>query len=585
MTLEEAIYGRRSVRKFKSIIVPDNIIHDLIDAAIQAPSACNLQGWKFLVIREDDRKIFNNSVLFAAPVVLVVAYRNDLNYMSGFRHKDYVQSAAAAIENLLLMAYQKGLGACWVCDIPDNCILQSYFNLPDNYEVLAAIALGYSDEESNTIGQKLFHGLNEKFFDNHVRRYSVEECTYFEKYNADRDDVHKTVTDNISGNAVRDYWVRVMLKIARPVLENCSQGSLHDTMPLPEINRERARRYAHLEALGRTLLGISPWLENETYSTELERELKDNYRIWTRKSIANATNPASRDYMNWDVGDQPLVDTAFLCLGILQARTQLWDKLDEQTKSNFLTAIKSTRKIVPWRSNWILFSAMVEVFLFEVAGESECIKSVIDYGISQFEQWYIGDGFYKDGDNFHFDYYESIVIHPFLIEIAERIPWIKSKDKYRERALRYCKILESFIGDDGCYPLIGRSLCYRGGVLHILAKMAVRGEFSVCDEENINVSACAVRTSLTNVLHRIMSGKIFDENGWLKLGIVGEQFALAEEYINTGSLYMFLAMFMVTAIEPENIFWTGGKQKDFSGRIWNGEDLQFDSALEGWRRL
>ena len=172
-----------------------------------------------------------------------------------------------------------------------------------------------------------------------------------------------------------------------------------------------------------------------------------------------------------------------------------------------------------------------------------------------------------------------------MIEIAERIPWIKSKDKYRERALRYCKILESFIGDDGCYPLIGRSLCYRGGVLHILAKMAVRGEFSVCDEENINVSACAVRTSLTNVLHRIMSGKIFDENGWLKLGIVGEQFALAEEYINTGSLYMFLAMFMVTAIEPENIFWTGGKQKDFSGRIWNGEDLQFDSALEGWRRL
>lgn len=583
MTLEEAIYGRRSIRKFKSIMVPDNVIRDLIDSAIQAPSACNLQGWKFIVIREGDRKIFNNSILSAAPVVLVVAYRNDFNYLSGFRHKDYVQSAAASIENLLLMAYHKGLGACWVCDIPDNCILQPYFNLPSNYEVLAAIALGYSDEESNTIGQKLFHGLNEENFDTHVRRYTVEECTYFEKYHSDKDNAPQKVQDT-SDNAIRDYWLRVMLKIARPVLENCSRGSLHDTMPLIEINRERAQRYAHLEALGRTILGISPWLENEVYSTESERELKENYRIWARKSIANAADPASRDYMNWDNGDQPLVDSAFLCLGILQARTQLWDKLDERTKSNFLTAIKSTRKIAPWRSNWILFSSMIEVFLFEVAGDTDCVKSVIDYGISQFEQWYVGDGFYKDGDNFHFDYYESIVIHPFLIEIAERIPWITSKDKYKKRALRYCKILESFIGDDGCYPLIGRSLCYRGGVLHILAKMALLGEFSVCDDGNINVHACAVRTSLTNVLNRIMSEKIFDENGWLKLGLVGEQCALAEEYINVGSLYMFLAMFMVTAIEPENIFWTGGKQKDFSGRIWNGENLQFDVALEGWRR-
>lgn len=583
MTLKEAIYGRRSVRKFKSTTVSDEVIMDLIDAAIQAPSACNLQGWKFLVVRKCDRKIFNNATLSFAPVVLVVAYRNDVNYMSGFKHKDYVQSAAAAIENLLLMAHCKGLGACWVCDIPDNSILQSHFNLPINYEVLAAVALGYSAEDQNTIGQKLFHEQNEKTFDEHSRRYTVSECTCFEKYSTVENYTTQSMT-NIAENPIRDYWVRSMLKIAQPVLENCSNDSLHDTMPLIGMNLERSRRYAHLEALSRTILGISPWLESATCSAETEKSLKDKYRTLVRTSIANAVDPTSKDYMNWDDGDQPLVDTAFLCLGILQARTQLWDKLDNHTKLNFLTAIKKTRKIAPWRSNWILFSSLIEVFILEVEGETECVKSVIDYGISQFEQWYVGDGFYKDGDNFHFDYYESIVIHPFLIEIAERVPWITAKEKYRKRALRYCKILESFISDDGCYPLIGRSLCYRGGVFHLLAKMALFGEFGTHADRNTSVHACAVRTSLTNVLNRIMSGKIFDENGWLMLGVIGEQSSLAEEYINTGSLYMFLAMFMVTAIEPENIFWIGEKQRDFSGRIWNGENLPIDVALEGWRR-
>ena len=178
MTLEEVIYGRRSIRKFQVKDVPDKIIKDLIDAAIQAPSACNLQAWKFLIVRDGDRKIFNNSILTAAPVVLFVAYRNDVNYMSGFKHKDYVQSAAAAIENLLLMAYQKGLGACWVCDIPDNSVLQPHFNLPSNYEVLAAVALGYSDGEPNTFGQKLFHEQNEKKFDLHARAHILRNIIY-----------------------------------------------------------------------------------------------------------------------------------------------------------------------------------------------------------------------------------------------------------------------------------------------------------------------------------------------------------------------------------------------------------------------
>ena len=580
LTLREAIYGRRSVRKFKQEEVPMVLINELIDAAIQAPSACNFQEWKFIIVRESDRKIFSNNILEEAPVIIVVAYRNDIDNVTGYIHKDYVQSAAAAIENLLLTAHAKGLGACWVCDIPESSHIQAHFGLPENYEVLAAVAIGYCDENPNMMAHKLFHEKDAGSFDSHKRKYTIDECVYFEHCSASDRGRLKPST-NSAPNVVRNYWLKCMLKIAEPVLKNCAEDTLHKKMPLSGSNIEVTKMYAHLEALGRTVLGISPWLQSDSVSSVEEERQKQKYRDWARKSIANAVNPASLDYMNWDKGDQPLVDAAFLCLGILQAKDQLWNNLDGEVQHNLLQAIKRTREISPWRSNWILFSAMIEVFLYETVGKESCVKSVIDYAVSQFEQWYVGDGFYKDGDNFHFDYYESIVIHPFLLEIAQRIPWIFDDGKYMERALRYSKILLTFIGDDGCYPAIGRSLCYRGGVLHILSKLAVSGAF----ESNLEIDAKSVRTSLTNVLNRIISDKIFDSNGWLKIGLIQEQTNLGEPYVNTGSLYMFMAMFMVTAIDSNNNFWQGGKLRDYSGRIWGGENLSADSALEGWKKL
>lgn len=580
MTLEEAIYGRRSIRKFNDKEVSDESIRTLIDAAIQAPSACNLQGWKFLVVRKSDRKIFHNEILSHAPAIILVTYKNDAVSTTGTSHKDYVQSAAAAIENMLLMAYSKGIGACWICDIPDSTVLQLHFHIPNNYEVLAAVALGYCDENTNTSAQKLFHETTEEKFDLHRRKYTVEECTYFETYKKNYRDKEQ-LRECSKHNVVRDYWVKCMLKVADPVLRNCAEGTLHKNMPLFGRNIKITKNYAHLEALSRTILGISPWLENDSITSVEEKRQKQKYRDWARKSIANAVNPMSPDCMNWNKGDQPLVDAAFLCLGILQAKEQLWNNLDKVVQQNFVQAIKQTRVILPWRSNWILFSAMIEVFIYEMVDKESCIKSVIDYAVSQFEQWYVGDGFYKDGDNFHFDYYESIVIHPFLLEIVRYIPWINDSKKYMERALRYSKILLTFIGDDGCYPAIGRSLCYRGGVLHILSKLAAFGAF----ESNCEIDSKSVRTSLTNVLNRIMSDKIFDANGWLKIGLVQEQSNLAEPYINTGSLYMFMAMFMITAIDSQNNFWQEGKIRDYSGRIWSGENLIADSSQEGWKKM
>lgn len=579
MEFDKVLFGRRSVRQFVDKDVSDNDIKRIIEAGIYAPSACNLQDWKFILVRDKNRDAYYNEIVSSAPVLIFVTYRSDNYNVSGYKHKDYVQSAAAAIQNMLLKAYSLGLGTCWICDLPSNSELQKHFDVPSNYEVLACIAVGYPvEDKENTKSQLMFHGKSDSCHLLTSRKYSVNEVLYYEKFGKSK--IDEETMYECHSNCVRDYWIRCMLKIATPVLENCASEKLHKNMPKVSPNMCRADKYSHLEALARTILGISPWLECDEDNDGNEKE---RYRELARRSIENSVSVDSADYMNWDDGDQPLVDVAFLALGILQAKSQLWDSLSCSTQEKFLNEIKKTRKISPWRSNWILFSAMIETFIYTVEGEEFYNRAVIDYAIFQFEQWYIGDGFYKDGDNFHFDYYESIVIHPFLIAISQRLPWL-DMNKYLIRGLRYSKILENMIAKDGTYPLIGRSLCYRGGVFHLLAQLAYTNKFSLANESNISVSPSEVRTSLTSVLNRIMSDENFDENGWLRIGVNGEQMGLAEEYINTGSLYMLMSMFVVTGATGSEEFWASDKSNNYSMDIWAGLDKPLDNALEGWAR-
>src|SRR2546429_6577294 len=83
-------------------------------------------------------------------------------------------------------------------------------------------------------------------------------------------------------------------------------------------------------------------------------------------------------------------------------------------------------------------------------------------------RWYVGDGAYGDGEFFHFDYYNSFVIHPMLLDV---LAVVKQKDRELEgayamelqRARRYADILERLIAPDGTFPSMGRSTTYRFG--------------------------------------------------------------------------------------------------------------------------
>ncbi len=376
----------------------------------------------------------------------------------------------------------------------------------------------------------------------------------------------------------RDYWVATLHRIAEPVLRTLSQGKLRATMPVeaPHGNQADRRLYTYLEAIGRLLTGMAPWLESGPNDGG-EGDLRRRYADLARSSIRSAVDPASPDYMNFSHGAQPVVDAAFLAQAVLRAPTELWKKLEPAAQSNLVKALRATRVIQPGFNNWLLFSAIIEACLCRLGEDWD--KMRIDYAIRQHEQWYKGDGLYGDGPTLHWDYYNSFVIQPMLLDVLDNVSgagkaWETFRAPMLQRAQRYAAIQERLISPEGTYPAIGRSLAYRFGAFQVLALMALRKQLPN------GVSPEQVRGALTAVIRRCIEAPgTFDANGWLTIGLCGHQPSIGESYISTGSLYLCSVGLLPLGLQREDVFWSGAAKKWTSQKIFSGEDVAADHAI------
>lgn len=369
-----------------------------------------------------------------------------------------------------------------------------------------------------------------------------------------------------------------MLRISNPVLDSLSKGRLRSDMPLKHHPDSHDRAdYTYLEALGRTLMGVAPWLETPA-EDPVEEELRAHHAELARKAIAMAVDPASPDCMNFENGYQPIVDAAFLAQALLRAPKELWGKLDDQARANLIAKLKHTRTRKPCANNWLLFSGIIEAFLY-TAGESDWDQMRIDYALKQHMQWYVGDGMYGDGPEFHWDYYNSFVIQPMLVDILRTVSdvnpdWAQIKDAVMRRATRYATVLEHLIARDGTYPVIGRSSCYRFGAFQSLSHAALLHNLER------KISPAQVRCALTEVIRRVTECPgMFDEDGWLNIGVCGEQPAMGETYISIGSLYLCCAVFLPLGLPASDPFWSAPDAQWTAQRMWGSENLPCEHAL------
>ncbi len=385
----------------------------------------------------------------------------------------------------------------------------------------------------------------------------------------------------------REELVELLVKIADPVLRNMAKDELKSNMPLKTAKAPYDFRsdVTHLEALGRTLVGMAPWLELGPDHTK-EGQLREKYIQLALKSIKNGVDPKADDYLNFTDYNQPVVDAAFLAQALINAPTQLWQRLDSKTQKNLIKEFKKSRVISPFYSNWLLFSAMIEAAILKYDEGADLMR--IEFALNKHDEWYLGDGMYGDGPDFHWDYYNSFVIQPMLMDILNVLKtqeenklkhwWYKDKflgryDEFLGRAQRYAMIQERLISPEGTFPPIGRSLAYRSGVFQHLSFVAFNQQLPE------SLSPAQVREALFKVIDLQMNApNTFDKEGWLNLGFYGDQIDIAEPYISTGSSYLCTSAFWILGLDANNQFWVDPYQDWTQKAIWSGKKATIDHA-------
>lgn len=171
MDLMEAIKTRRSIRRFKPTPVPDNLLKEVLNAARLAPTACNAQPWRLVVVRDEQVKLklaasANGQKFIAqAPIVIVAcgipeeAFPTVGGYMSS-----HVVDVSIVVDHLTLAAHSLGLGTCWIASFKEDKV-RELLGVPEDVRVVAITPLGYPDENPER-----------------PSRRNLEELVRYEKY-------------------------------------------------------------------------------------------------------------------------------------------------------------------------------------------------------------------------------------------------------------------------------------------------------------------------------------------------------------------------------------------------------------------
>lgn len=375
----------------------------------------------------------------------------------------------------------------------------------------------------------------------------------------------------------RARWVAVATRMADPLLGALARRELKSRMPVEAVAGAEAdrRKVTHLEGFGRLLAGLSPWLEQPLPAGDEERT-RARLAALAQQGMDAATNPGSADRMNFSEGSQPLVDAAFLAHAILRAPRTLWRELPPATQANVVAALRATRVIRPGYNNWLLFSAMIEAALAAIGEPWDQMR--VDYAVRQHELWYKGDGMYGDGPEFHWDYYNSFVIQPMLLDVLAAVgpkvtAWKEITARVTTRARRYAAIQERLISPEGTLPPVGRSIAYRTGALQLLGQVALRRELPD------GVTPAQVRGGMTAVIARMMEAPgTFTRDGWLTIGLAGHQPSLGESYISTGSCYLAATGLLPLGLPPDDPFWSAPAAPWTTKKLYSGADAPADHA-------
>jgi len=227
MDFLELIKKRKSVRKYSDKIVDINLVKEILKEAQEAPTACNHQLYKFVIVNDNDIKkdIVKQSgsvdIIGYAPVSIIITTQMGWNHNKG----SYIQSLGAVAYNIQLSITNKGMSSVWMAGLGNTKKIQKILNIPDVYQVLAVISLGYEQENNTASFKPPRYNINDKIsinkfnfsenltFPMSLKKGKVMHCWDIDKWSLEQ-------IDNWRGHAIYAGSPSKMAYIGRNYVED-----------------------------------------------------------------------------------------------------------------------------------------------------------------------------------------------------------------------------------------------------------------------------------------------------------------------------------------------------------------------------
>jgi hypothetical protein len=262
----------------------------------------------------------------------------------------------------------------------------------------------------------------------------------------------------------RAHWLAVADSLLTAVRPFASPG--HALIDLPGPASGSGRWSDGLEGFARTFLLAAFRLAGSGPAEEpAMTELAD----WYARGVATGTDPGSPE--RWPrLGEinQAKVECASVALALHVSRAWIWDRLDDRVRSQVITWLADMVGATTHRNNWVWFQNIAEAFLRSVGGPWRAED--IERNIALTETWYVGDGWYSDGDTDpgglrNFDYYNGWALHFYPLWYCRISGDTALLDTYRARLSRYLADAQHLVSANGAPLFQGRSLTYRFAML------------------------------------------------------------------------------------------------------------------------
>lgn len=339
-------------------------------------------------------------------------------------------------------------------------------------------------------------------------------------------------------NSKQDFQ-KLFMNIVNPLIPYYSEGKAELKLGVTATSYDRKAIY--LEGFSRPLWGLVPFWAGGGKSVDFEE-------IY-RKGLVEGTNPESKEYWGgFHSFDQRFVEMAAISYGLIVTPEKVWEPLSDKEKDNLANWLYGINEYELPICNWVLFAVLVNIALKKIGRKYDAEK--LEYYLNGVEDFYLGEGWYQDGDSGQKDYYVSFAIHfynLFYSLVMENEDPERSR-LYKDRAEVFAKQFVYWFDDNGAAIPYGRSLTYR---------FAQVSFFSACLIAGVTPFPIGVMKGLI-VRHFCdwMKKPIFDRNDILTIGYGYPNLIMGERYNSPGSPYWSLKAFAILMLPDDHPFWS-----------------------------